>query len=181
MEALHKMSKKINQIIQRILGKQEMGEMTPKGQKASYILKIANGKTALNPRQYVGEINSAIYKVGGMELPVGSFSMEGNTITVEEPVQITSEGEMFISGKPMTISKDLQEEIAFQIQKNGKLGKIEMDQHGRVQKNRAQEYRDAIYDPESRERTEAVSEEYRRQPVRTRDKQRKGEVAGLEI
>lgn len=170
MEALKKIAEKINLLIQRLMGKEKTAGMMRSGSaKEIYMLSIPKANRAMNLNQYAGEINEAIYKVGGMELPVGSFSMEGNHITIEDPVEITPEGEMFMNGKPMKISPQLQEEIAFQIQKNGKPGIINLNNHGEVMKNRAQEYRDSTYDPVARERTEKISERYQEQPVRQKN------------
>lgn len=57
------------------------------------------------------EIGEATFKVAGLELPIGSFKIEGNNIEINEEVIINQDGEMYIVGKSICNNPQIKEDI----------------------------------------------------------------------
>lgn len=122
--------------------------------------------------QYLGEIESGIFEVGGLKLPIGSFEMEDNNINVKEKVTITPDGKMYMRGQEICTNESIQEEIARQIKQNGKPSEVTVDGKGNVVKTESEKYRNEMYDDEARKKTEEVSanwEEKQEEKTKERD------------
>lgn len=107
--------------------------------------------------QYLGEIESGVFEIGGLKLPIGSFEMDGNNINIKEKVTITPDGKMYMRGQEICTNESIQEEIARQIKQNGKPSEVTVDGRGNIVKTEAEKYRNEMYDDEARKKTEEVS------------------------
>ncbi|MCI8640841.1 MAG: hypothetical protein HFJ59_03090 [Clostridia bacterium] len=154
---------KINDLIKNVLGNNGTKMLL---EENYYVYKMVNRQIVNGYNEgkeiHVGEIGEAIFKVAGLELPIGSFKIEGKNIEVNEEVIISEDGEMYMRGKPICNNSQIKADIARQIKQNGDITQpIRVDESGNLIRTNPEVYRNESYDEEARKRTEKVSEYYR--------------------
>lgn len=135
---------------------------------------------SLGEEIYIGPTDGIVFGIGGLELPIDSFEIEGNNININEEVTFTEDGRMLMRGKDICKNQQMREEIARQIKQNGTVTSFRTDSHGNVIKTDAEKYRDEMYDDEARKKTEEVSKEWRENSERTRENEKENSTKNNE-
>lgn len=166
-ELFKKVLEKLKTVMQVLSGKDKMKTLESENY---YIFKILSSEVndeiemqnnMMQDSIYLGKVQSAVFEVGGLQLPIGSFEINGNNIDIKEQVKITPEGKMYMRGKEICYNENIQKEVSRQIQQNGKPTQVRINGNGEIIKTDSEKYRNEMYDDAARKRTEKVAEDWK--------------------
>ncbi len=161
-ELFKKALEKLKTIMQALSGKDKVKALESENY---YTFKMLSSKVSdkieMQDVIYMGKVQSATFKIGGLKLPMDSFEINGNEINVKEHVTITPEGKMYMRGQEICDNENIQQEIARQIKQNGKATQVRVNENGEIIKTESEEYRSEMYDDDARKRTEKVAKDWK--------------------
>lgn len=181
METIKEILKSVWETVQNALKALSKEQTKRLAEENYYTYRPENYKivpeTEIGESEYLGEIETGTFQIAGLSLPIGSFEIKGNTISVKEKVTITPDGKMYMRGKEICTNEKMQTEIARQIKQNGKPSGVVVDGNGDIVKTESEKYRNEMYDDEARKKTEEVSANWKeKQEEREAEKEEKKET-----